>query len=223
MKAMSDSSVEYLHFFPNSIVNNTAEDSNACREPVATVREMNSKSLFAQSFGSRLSIPQYVTPDDFGLDFSVKASFPVISVMCQGWAWNGGVGADGGLQGSWIAMQSPNVALIHWYDDTLLVLKKIPVRSVPTPSFNCKFATLLAERTICSSFELAGLDLSVSAAYRGALTQIDLSDNVTFKRALIRSQTQWIKNRDNCGTNDSCLANAMSKRLQELHDLRRSN
>jgi uncharacterized protein YecT (DUF1311 family) len=204
-------------FSPNALENNTADDSDTC--PVATVLRLDRNSLFEKSFGERLTGPRFVASDDFGIGYSIAPTVAVVSVSCQGKIWNGGIGAAGGLQGSWIIMQSSDVALMHWYDDTLLTLTRLPASALPNPSFECKAAISKAERTICSSFQLAGFDRSVSLAYHRALTDVQSSGDTSRRQELVQSQVQWLKMRNNCERNEMCLSNAMSARLQELHDM----
>jgi uncharacterized protein len=108
---------------------------------------------------------------------------------------------------------------MHWYDDTLLTLTRLPASALPNPSFECKAAISKAERTICSSFQLAGFDRSVSLAYHRALTDVQSSGDTSRRQELVQSQVQWLKMRNNCERNEMCLSNAMSARLQELHDM----
>lgn len=206
-------------FSPDKIENNTADNGGICREPTASVRKLDSKVLFAKSFGGRLSGRQYVTPDDFGLGDFMAPRVEVVSVLCQGKVWNAGVGVSGELQGSWIAMSSSEIAFIHWYDDMVLTLARLPASAVPTPSFSCKAAKSQAERTICGSLQLSWLDQSISMAYRQVLADRRSSGEESGKVELVQSQIQWLKKRDGCVDNEVCLTDTMNARLQEFHDL----
>jgi hypothetical protein len=50
-------------FSPNALENNTADDSDTCRGPVATVLRLDRNSLFEKSFGERLTGPRFVASD----------------------------------------------------------------------------------------------------------------------------------------------------------------
>jgi uncharacterized protein len=87
--------------------------------------------------------------------------------------------------------------------------------SAQTASFNCKAASAkkCPEKAICTSTDLASLDVQVDKLYtkwRGALKT---QDGVEAARD---EQTYWLSVRDKCGCNEVCLIDAYDGRAQEL-------
>lgn len=86
----------------------------------------------------------------------------------------------------------------------------IASRPSKSPSFNCQNASTRIERMICSSDELAELDVQLSVAYKNA--QLVNSD----KELLKKQQDNWRKNnRDTCSS-EPCVKSAYRSRTAEL-------
>ncbi|MGH6826053.1 caspase family protein [Methyloceanibacter sp.] len=66
------------------------------------------------------------------------------------------------------------------------------------PSFSCAKASLAAERAICSSPLLAGLDVQISELYASA----KMSGRASY---YTKKQRAWMDRRNACGSNASCL------------------
>ena len=79
------------------------------------------------------------------------------------------------------------------------------------PSFDCSKATLGAEKIICSTADLAVLDLALSNAFREVLARAPK------QTAGIRdAQVRWLQtNRDKC-TDAACLRDAYEARIREI-------
>lgn len=85
------------------------------------------------------------------------------------------------------------------------------VESVPTgPSFDCAKAATGIEIQICSSPELASLDLQLSETYKRLLS--DSQDKAAEKR----EQMDWIKTKRNACRDVACLSVAYSSRIEEM-------
>lgn len=78
-----------------------------------------------------------------------------------------------------------------------------------TPSFNCKKATGYAEKTICSSDELASLDRKLDAMFFELVKVSELPDE--FKKV----QTDWLRSRNTCKT-EECLRKMYLNRIEAL-------
>jgi uncharacterized protein YecT (DUF1311 family) len=63
------------------------------------------------------------------------------------------------------------------------------------PSFDCKRATTIVEKEICSSAEFAALDSDIAASFKAALVVLSPAD----ADALRADQRSWLKTRDDCG------------------------
>lgn len=84
------------------------------------------------------------------------------------------------------------------------------------PSFNCIKATYKSEKIVCSSKELAILDLALANAYRDALAQV----NAQNKPGLRNSQNYWIRvTRERCEVDIACLRSVYEQRINELKSL----
>jgi uncharacterized protein YecT (DUF1311 family) len=124
-------------------------------------------------------------------------------------------------KGEWYQVKMPNgsVGWAHskWLCETngqSSATEKTPstIASRPSksPSFNCQNASTRIEKMICSSDELAELDVQLSVAYKNA--QLVNSD----KELLKKQQDNWRKNnRDACST-EPCVKSAYRSRTAEL-------
>jgi len=203
---------------PNLIVDDTEDDENGCAKATFSLKKISAISLFRDSFAKRLTGDTEVQPGDFGLNFSLGNIVEIASVSCAAQLWNNGIGAENGVQGSWILIHSSEILLIHWYDDVLLVLKKISASTTSGPSYSCQSAATKVETTVCSSAELSLLDRSVNAAYEKYLRDLNSSGDSSGKILLRASQRNWIKKRNACDTDEKCLSKVMRDRLQKILD-----
>jgi len=91
-----------------------------------------------------------------------------------------------------------------------------PQQQLPSvgPSFDCVKATYRSERLICSSLELAVLDLAMSNAYRDAAARLGPKGG---KLALRNLQNHWLRTvRETC-FDVSCLREIYKQRISELN------
>lgn len=79
------------------------------------------------------------------------------------------------------------------------------------PSFSCEQATAKIDKMICKSPDLAGWDAKVFESYKEAMK----TTNAAQTNQLVNSQKEWIKKRNQCGTNQ-CIADAYEQRDREL-------
>ena len=80
------------------------------------------------------------------------------------------------------------------------------------PSFDCARAVAPSARTICGSAPLAQLDAEMAAAYVAA--KAGLSADGQAKVAL--EQREWLRRRNACGADASCLERTLTERLGQL-------
>jgi uncharacterized protein len=87
-----------------------------------------------------------------------------------------------------------------------------PTAAARAQSFNCLYAKLPAEVAICQSSELRRLDYRVSKKYWAWMG--------TFRSSVAPDlyQRDWLRRRNNCGANTSCLRIAYETRLYELEN-----
>ena len=80
---------------------------------------------------------------------------------------------------------------------------------------NCERDHGAAERTICSSQRLQVLDARVTEQYTDIMLDSYIKGDV--KRAVHESQVNFLKRRDQCGTNVDCLTEVMELRASRIH------
>jgi len=83
------------------------------------------------------------------------------------------------------------------------------------PSFNCAKATTRTEHAICDHRELSNLDTRLARIY----SQLRQSFSKSDKRWLRNKQRKWLKRRNTCSDNISCLLQIYKNRIAELENL----
>jgi len=80
------------------------------------------------------------------------------------------------------------------------------------PGFDCSRAKIRAEKTVCRNAELAALDLQMTQKY----VQLRRRLKGSRRRALIRRQAAWRKERNTCRSNVTCLNWIYKERIGQL-------
>jgi len=80
------------------------------------------------------------------------------------------------------------------------------------PSFDCKTAKLPSEKAICSNKRLARHEADLSKSYHELLQKLPWQD----EEALRIRQHTWLKYRESCEANESCLLQRMDARWSEI-------
>lgn len=88
---------------------------------------------------------------------------------------------------------------------------KLTPATAPATSFSCQGILSPTELAICDSPALAGFDRSVAAAYKRSLRR--RTDN---REDVIAEQRNWLKTRDSCKMEASCLEDRMRERIDAL-------
>jgi uncharacterized protein YecT (DUF1311 family) len=118
------------------------------------------------------------------------------------------------LKGTWLALLSAERLVMR--DDSaaaLLFLRRRPDHAPVAASFECSQAESVVEKTICSDYDVAAWDRSLSAAYRMAEERSGATSE------LVESQREWLAERDTCGADVACLRQKMSNRTSDLASL----
>ncbi|TBE36219.1 hypothetical protein ELH06_38365 [Rhizobium ruizarguesonis] len=130
---------------------------------------------------------------------------------------------------SLIAIACPSQAQQLFPTDRFPFFKNLIEREVPPPSkkvapqapsnkaqaqasFDCRRARLPSEKTICTHPDLAALDRQMGDIYARRLAPAD----VRTREELAAEQRQWLAQRDACGRDEVCLADAIERRLAAL-------
>lgn len=80
------------------------------------------------------------------------------------------------------------------------------------PSFDCRTDTQPVERTICANAALASRDRILSETYYRIADRLSQGE----RAALRDRQREWIRQRNGCGTDAGCIAQAYDARLAQL-------
>lgn len=84
--------------------------------------------------------------------------------------------------------------------------------SVQAASFACEKARLTAEKTICQVRALNDADVKMATIYAMVLHALPMGGRDQQKQL----QWQWLKSRNQCGANTTCLSIAYQQRQQQL-------
>lgn len=200
--------------FSDAQITDDAPEAGDCQTPQAKVTRMELGKLFGTSLTGDGYPVQQATPADYAFKSSPGEAVDVISLVCRNGLWQGGLGADGGPQGAWMYFTPDGHLILRWYDETLLVLERLPAHATPRASFDCTRAASPAEKALCGSLQLAAFDRSISAAYKIARNEV--KDDAEQEKSLVASQREWVRYRDACSTDAACLLTSMKARLQQL-------
>ncbi len=81
-----------------------------------------------------------------------------------------------------------------------------------SPSFDCDLASTSTERAICASESLSQQDRSMSVSYK------QLRERSPAPDAVRQRQREWVRERDSCGAEESCIGASYEYRLGEIGD-----
>jgi uncharacterized protein YecT (DUF1311 family) len=179
-----------------------------CKQSKWRPRHATWAYLFAKGFprppvGGRSPNP---TPDDFNVKVNRTQRVIAYSVCPQP-----GPDANRFPMDSWVALQGPDRLAFHMDAQVLLLLHRRPTDAKPVASFDCGKAESPTEKTICGSFDLASWDRSVALAFRQALARRPEKE-----KELRAGQQAWLRERDACGANASCVDEHLWRRVDDL-------
>ena len=203
--------------FESTAISNNTPENFTCSKPDVKTLITGLQNLISKSMAGYGYPAKKASATDYSLNINLKKNFEVMRIYCDGDLWNGTLGIDGEVQGSWLFFANTTRLILRWYDETILVLIKIQNNQLPTPSYNCLKSTTTTEHEICQSIELSSFDRSVSQAYKLALSEYRSTGN-NFN-LLIRDQQAWLEERNRCSSDMKCITNSMRKRLDELTKL----
>lgn len=90
----------------------------------------------------------------------------------------------------------------------LLILAGLGTPAASAQSFDCSRASLATEQAICASVELGQLDEQMASLYFGMPTDM--------RETMRKSQLDWLRRRNRCGFDETCIADAYRSRIQVL-------
>jgi len=200
---------------PDKFVQNTPEHIS-CTNPNVTVERILAATLIKNSMSWRGIGQEIPTPQDFELQHDLNEQVDVLRARCGIKYWAGSLGPDDGIEGVWIIILPGDRLAIRWFDDTILILSRLPVDAKPKASFNCAKAATPVEKTICGSVALAFFDQSVAESYLNAVRGFTEAKDFDSVKNVKAKQKKWIKKRNACGTNVACLEKSMEEQLEVL-------
>ena len=206
-------------FTPQLITTNAPEEKR-CENPKIISTRITALELVSKSLASRGFSPNRPGPKDFQLPLADNESVEALSVLCKDELWNknlgGGLGKNVGLKGAWIVVLKNEQLALRWDDEAILILRRLPQDAKPVASFDCKKASIEAEKSICQSVALASLDESVAQTYKFALAYFKTQKASAKLDGLRKSQKEWLAQRNACAADTACLEKTMETRIEDL-------
>lgn len=209
MNFQSDDDRVVGRFFKISLheINTNIPVLDKCLDPVYKKKTTTLGQYIKETSGE-----DYGTPaSDFDLQKAAGEAVTVFSISCAG-------NISDKLVLPSLAIDKNNDIYTLWGENNIVILKP-DNDNVIKASYNCSKATLLSEKTICSSSELTAYDLSVSRSWntqKEALQRLGLEDKLD---ELKENQKVWLKSRNKCNSDQACLKKSMIERLGELSDV----
>lgn len=200
---------------PDKLTTDTPEEK-ICTNPKVSTTDTTATDLIGHSMAGRGFPPEIPTPKDYDLSLADDTPIEALSINCKEGFFAGGLGREGGLSGAWLVALADDKLAVRWYDETILILKKLPLDAKPLASFDCGKAASSVEKTICGSIGLAAFDKSIGEAYSSAFSQYKEQAEFNFVSELRSQQKKWLETRNHCGSDVDCLQKAMEERLQAL-------
>ena len=195
-----------------------APEDQLCTNPKITTTITTPVDLIGRSMAGRGLPPETPTPQDYELTFSNNKPIEVLSINCKEGLFAGGLGADGGIGGAWIIALNDDKLAIRWYDETILVLNRLPTNAKPKASFNCEKTVTTVEKTICGSVALAAFDNSIAQSYLFVAKQYKELTDLNALNQLRARQKKWLIQRNKCGSDADCLQKSMADRLEAIEN-----
>jgi uncharacterized protein YecT (DUF1311 family) len=202
---------------PNKITHDGL-DWMICVNPTVTVRRSTAAELVKDSMGWRGYDPEVPTPKDYELPVGNKKQVDTLWIHCG----KGDFGPDTKdiSKNTWILPLPDGRLAMRWFDESIVILSRLPANAKPNPSFDCAKAKSPEEKTICGSVSLSSFDRSVAEAYVNAVRvfkEIEVEDHKGLKR-LKATQKAWLSKRNTCGANTACLKKSMLHQLEVLSE-----
>lgn len=199
----------------NSLSTNTPEEKS-CAEPKVATRIKTVANLIETSMAGRATPPEVPKQKDYNVRFPADAKSDAFTVNCKTGVWAASLGRQGGVSGAWVVVLPQNKLAIRWYDETILILNKMPENAKPIASYSCQKASTSVEKTICGSVPLAAYDRSVAESYAYVAKQLKEAQNSDALNRLKTEQKEWLAKRNSCGAEVGCLEKSMSDRLERI-------
>ncbi|MBP2168771.1 uncharacterized protein YecT (DUF1311 family) [Erwinia toletana] len=180
-----------------------------CQQPAYSISNQSVEDFIGKTVGAGNS----ASAEDYDLKDIADHNIKLIDVQCKTGYFAGGDGVP-----TSVAMISPTEILMNWADGTVLQLQAVQKENIK-PSFNCEKASTPAEKTICSNYQLAAWDTSVNHSYQTTRKMAKEIGGNDILKQIEGSQKIWLKSRDTCTSDQQCLQQSMSDRLETLANI----
>ena len=94
---------------------------------------------------------------------------------------------------------------------------ELPASSIRKPSFDCGQAKTPSEIAICNNAGLSQMDRELASLYRSNMKEYE--ENTDILQQLRGTQKSWLTERNQCGSNVSCLQTRYQERIGWLNGL----
>jgi uncharacterized protein YecT (DUF1311 family) len=202
-----------LNISPGVLEGNLPEIFSACAPLTVESVKMPADELLKDDMYTAWGVAHF---SQYGIPVKDDEKIEVSRFKCGHQYFGESVNAAAKFAGAWTMRLDADKALMRWYDNKILVLRRLKKGEALRPSFSCAGSLGTTEKTICKVDELAGYDKSVAQAY-GAIQKkfSDIKDSppmLKFRDA----QRKWIASRNKCRDDQDCIKGEMLKRLQEM-------
>ncbi|MFZ1984197.1 MAG: hypothetical protein WAU91_07270, partial [Desulfatitalea sp.] len=204
-----------LYISPQRMMAKADGENPWCKNPTMTVQNITAGQLLKDTMAERPEPPEHPTTRDFDLLFDQNEQLAVMWVKGFG-CWD-----DIDFDGTWMFEMHDGRLAMLWRNSSIILLSRAPANIKPPASFDCAKAHTLSEKTICGSVELSLLDSEVSASCStgSLLNRATLERDKRYLDALKQKKNEqkaWLKQRDTCGNDATCLKNSIIARIDAL-------
>jgi len=193
-------------------------EDTLCTEPKAKAESTTADGLVGNTMGRSKKKGERPHAKNFALPVDGAKELQVWWIGCM----KGDLGPDTpfGPEGlNWVARLSKGQVALRWYDNTILLLKRLSPDLKPHPAFPCERSSNSTEKAICSSFSLSEYDQSISRTFSSTVRGYRKEGMQRQAKELQVSQKQWIGKRNGCGEDINCIRKSMQERLEELSNM----
>jgi uncharacterized protein YecT (DUF1311 family) len=191
---------------PASIVADLPGGVN-CQSPVFSQHDKKMNDWITDVFGQG----DDASAENYRLGIAGTENAKISTVECKTGAFTTG---DSDHNADFVFVE--NKVFLNWTDGTLLTLMPADENAKPVASFNCDKAESDTEKAICGNRTLASLDTSVSRSYSWYRQEAARLDNRELQTKLVTQQKAWLKQRNACASDATCLQKSMQNRLESL-------
>jgi len=188
-----------------------------CTSPVVSPQRMTGRSLIGSTM-SHIRDGGLPTPEDYQLPVASDTDVEVLWVRCELGGHFGPSGPAGREDFNWLLLLPDGRLVIRWHWQTVAILTRLPTDTMPNPSFDCAKAATPTEKAICGSVDLAAFDRSVAEAYAKAVAGRKKKGDLEGLKKLEKEQMKSLRERNACGTDEECLRQSMSLRIEAIVD-----